>query len=324
MMDRKIIFFGIVFLSVVIFMASGAPEKLGGLMMEGEETRLAVTDVLQGNVYLWGIDHEDMEAPVELQRGQNNTKSFIEGNVSIAEVYGSNLPKIAEEVPDFRILPYQINTPVTNGGIYVDEGSRITSVEGLDGKQVAYPSWIKTPPNLEEDLLVNMYGIEVEWVEKNGSVNNWPNRTKEVVKEDDVDAVFMVGARRAGNHSLKPLFSPYKELEDEFGDSALNTFFVVRNDRRSIEAGFEAMAVLQESARLAQNSREEFMEAHVICNEFLVTDGRIQIQVMSPGFEEGAQYLHDIGYEQGRFDRRVNISDRIVRQTYLNSTASLT
>jgi len=300
-------------------MTSSTPGELSDQMTDDEDIRLAVSDVLWGNVYLWGIDYEGMAAPVELQRDQNNTKSFIEGNVSIAEVQGSNLPEIAEEVPDFRVLPYQINTPEDNRGIYVDEGSRITTLKDLDGKRVVYPSWIKTPPNLEEDLINDMYGIEVEWVRRNGSVNGWPNRTKELVTEDNIDAVFMLGNKRAINHSLEPLFSPYNELEDKFGDSALSTFFVVRNNEKSIEAGFEAMNVLQESARLAQESPEKFMEAHVICNEFLVTDGRIQIQAVSPGVEKGAQYLLDIAYEQDRVDRRVNISDRIVRQSHLSS-----
>lgn len=172
------------------------------------ELKFASPGILQANAYLWGIERHNVSTPVEIHRMEKSkdlasvSQMFISGNASIADVHWYNMPKIANETSDFVILPYKVNMVNDFQSIYVRPNSDIDNLSDLQGKNVAYPSSIPHPPQQPDLILREEYGVEVNWVEKNGTTATWPNTAEEFVATENVDAVFIVGKKEPVKISL--------------------------------------------------------------------------------------------------------------------------
>lgn len=272
-----------------------------------------------GNVYMFGITFDNMSAPVEVRNEPIDTFTSSE-QVSMAGVTWKHIPgmeRFEERTgTDIGILPFQINVDEELvSGVWVRSNSTIDAPSDLDGKTIG-TQWAGKPLFLLED----MYGIDVHVT---GVFNSSLNRSNvsgdfapwHRLAHEDVDAVFMYGPKRLqDNHSLQPVFLPFEELEQRFGDAAYPAFFAIKNRSGTVEKGFRMVDALQRSSRYAQIHRDMFMRIYTICNEFLVDTHRQQIQAMTPEARDALQFWLDAAYRQGVFERRVNLSDLIVRE----------
>jgi len=289
-----------------------------------EDLHFATRGVYYGNVYTWGINKDKVSSPMrlrELDKHKWVTDSFTKNRSDMADVWWHQLDEVVADKPDTRILPFQVNVPENYTGVYVANNSSIEKPEDLAGKNISAPG--RGDPISQPALIMlrDEYNINITQVEGHGLGPEDPLRA---LDKSHIDAVVVVGTERLSDEmrrGLKPIFFPYKRSEEKFGDSAIPTFFVVKNNSETIEKGFQMIEALKESSKVAQAERDQFMEMYSVCNEFMVRGGVKQIERMSSGSKEQLQYLINISYSQkGLFyekelsEQKVNISDRLVSQ----------
>lgn len=274
--------------------------------------------VLHGNVYTWGMNKREnisTQARIyEPDRVEWTKRNYIEGRSTISEAWWNFMPEIVSERTETRILPYQVNMPEQLMGVHVSNTSDIDSIQDLDGKNVATPEFQRNFTFLPTKVILKKeYGVEINTPE-NLTYSAPKNQEIETLEKDRVDAIISLGTKRLDeSHKMRPVFLPFKEMEEKFGDAALHTFFIARNDSRSIELGKQALEEFQRSSKVAHAERDVFMEVYSICNEFMVESDRPQIEPMTDSSEKQLQYLMDSAYEQGELNRRINISKRLVK-----------
>lgn len=275
--------------------------------------------VFHGNAYEYGFNEKPrLNSPMRIRAMASPsrvTNNFVETNASMADLWFFKAGEAFSREPDARILPYQVNVEDEFLGIYVSNTSDIREPEDLDGKTVTMPQidWHLAETSLM--ILEEEYGVEMEKTDRTHKGVSQPRAPVEVLENGSADAVVVTGIKRLGdNHSMRPVYYPYKDLKEKFGDAALPTFFIVKDSSpESIEKGVEMVKALQKSANVAQNEPDRFMKIFKICNEFLIQNGRDEIEPMTPGAEDQLQYMMDLARDENMTEYNVDLSRRLVR-----------
>jgi hypothetical protein len=304
MEDRIILLMVVGIASISMGFALSGP-FIGDMVDSGEDLEhdyFVTQGVLHGNVYEFGFNEDpEMNSPMRVRPLSSPSRvrlNFVNTNASMADIWFFEADRVMHTQQNTRILPYQVNVNEEFLGVYVSEDSEIQSPEDLDGKTVKMPQVIANLSETSLMVLKDRYDVEMERVGTHKGVSD-ARAPVRVLESGEADAVVVSGTKRLNsNHSMRPVYYPYRDMEEEFGDAALPTFFFAKNSLSDREAN-KMIKALQNSSRYAQNNSDRFMEIFEICNEFMVEDGS-QIERMSPGSEDQLQYLMDLSRNHSR------------------------
>jgi hypothetical protein len=315
--DGKTVF---VLLGLSIIIGFGAVQVLDNDSNKNESfepDKFLTQGIYHANVYEYAFDQSKMNAPINISPTKPPAKvreSFVNDSSAMADIWFFELDKALEADPEPRILPYQVNVNEEFLGVYVSEDSDIRSPEDLDGKTVMMPRIL---PNLKRTSLMvleDQHGVEMEVTSRGHNGIREAEAPVRVLESGEADAVVVSGTKRLGsNHSMRPVYYPYRDMEEEFGDVALPTFFLTK-EKGNPNKSIEMINALQESSRVAQNNSDHFMEIFEICNEFMVEDGGKQIQRMTPEAEKQLQYMMNLSRESNITERDIDLSEHVVER----------